>query len=99
MIASRLAVVFLFLIALLVIINVVIPFMFPNYRYWWMFRKDKLDNAERKLEEVKEDITVNKIHAKADTLATKHLDKKESKSKEGEDSNELPHGVQEKDPE
>lgn len=51
----------IFILVGLFIVNVIIPYMFPSIRYWWMFRKNSIDEAHREKTEIIEDITVAQL--------------------------------------
>ena len=51
----------IFILVGLFIVNVIIPYMFPSIRYWWMFRKNSIDEAYREKSDVITDITVTQV--------------------------------------
>ena len=61
MVIDRLIILWIFVLVAMFILNVIIPYMFPSIRYWWMFRKNSIDEAYREKTEIIEDITVSQL--------------------------------------
>ena len=61
MVIDRLIILGIFVLVAMFILNVIIPYMFPSIRYWWMFRKNSIDEAYREKTDVITDIAVTQV--------------------------------------
>ena len=61
MVFAQLLILAIILSIAIIILNVIIPYMFPKYKYWWMFRKNKIIDATREYEMTKEEIEAHCI--------------------------------------
>ena len=61
LVIERIALMVIFAFIALIIVNVIIPWMYPGIPYWWTFRRNKIGAAQREQTEVAEDVLAGTI--------------------------------------
>ena len=68
LVIERVALILIFGFVAMIIVNVIIPWMYPGLPYWWTFRRNKVSDAQREQIEVVEDVLAGTIQQQTEKL-------------------------------